>query len=122
VLKVAQNLSLKDNTEIYSLVENCCFMSNLRHPRFLVGIFTILLGMIAIGFRANRDSQTGGIVAIIAAALFIICWIWGIIEVATTNSLEGSQKKFWLIAVIAVPFVGGMLYSWLHSRRNTIVD
>lgn len=97
-------------------------MANLRHPRFLVGILTILLGMIAVGLRANRDLETSDTVAIVAGVLFVICWVWGIVEVATTNTLQGSQKKFWLIAVIAVPFVGGMLYHWLHSRRDTIVD
>lgn len=97
-------------------------MAHLLHPRFLTGILTILIGMVAIGFRANRNNDVGDVLVIIAAILFIVCWIWGIIEVATTDTLEGSQKKFWLIAVIAVPFVGGMLYHMLHSRRNTIVD
>lgn len=97
-------------------------MAHLRHPRFLLGVFTILLGMIAVGLRSNRDVETSDIVAIIAGVLFLICWVWGIVEVATTDTLQGSQKKFWLIAVIAIPFVGGMLYHWLHSKRNTIVD
>ena len=48
--------------------------------------------------------------------------VWSIIEVEKTDTLQGSQKKFWLIAVIAVPFVGGMLYHLLHSKRYTIVD
>lgn len=97
-------------------------MANLRHPRFLVGIFTILLGMIAVGLRSNRDNDTSDVVAIIAGVLFVGCWIWDIYEVATTNTLQGSQKKFWLIATIAIPFVGGMLYHWLHSKQDTIVD
>lgn len=97
-------------------------MAHLLHPRIIAGILTILLGVVAIGFRANRANNVGYVLTIVTLILFVVRWIWGIIEVATTNTLQGSQRKFWLIAVIAVPFIGGMLYHMLHSRRNTIVD
>lgn len=97
-------------------------MANTRHPNFLLGLLAIIVGAAAIGFFANKDNQTGIILVYITAALGIISWVWSIIEVQNTDTLQGSQKKFWRIAVIAVPFVGGMLYHLLHSRRDTIVD
>lgn len=97
-------------------------MANLRHPNFLLGIVAVLFHVIAIGMRANRNNYTGDVLTIIGAGLMLISWIWAIFEVQKTDSLEGSQKKFWLIVVIAIPFVGGILYHLLHSKRNTIVD
>ena len=97
-------------------------MANIRHPNFLLGIIAVMCHVIAIGLRANRNNSAGDVLTIIGAALMLISWVWAIFEVQNTDSLEGSQKKFWLIAVIAIPFVGGILYHLLHSKRNTIVD
>lgn len=97
-------------------------MANLRHPNFILGIVAVLFHVIAIGLRANREHRTADVLTIIGIALMFISWVWSIIEVQKTDTLEGSQKKFWLIAVIAIPFVGGILYHLLHSKRNTIVD
>jgi drug/metabolite transporter (DMT)-like permease len=97
-------------------------MANTRHPNFILGIIAIIAGAAAIGFYANKENSTGSIFIIITAVLGVISWVWSIIEVQKTNTLQGSQKKFWRIAVIAVPFVGGMLYHLLHSKPDTIVD
>lgn len=97
-------------------------MGNIRHPNFILGIVAVLLHAIAIGFRANRDHHTGDILSITGSVLMLVSWVWSIIEVQRTDTLLGSQKKFWRIAVIAIPFAGGMLYHLLHSKRNTIVD
>lgn len=56
----------------------------------------------------------------IGAFLAGLAWIWPIIEVATTNTLKGFQKKFWLIVVISVPVVGGLLYYVMHNKKNKI--
>ena len=97
-------------------------MANTRHPNFILGILSIIVGAAAIGFYANKDGETGVILIYITALMGVVSWIWSIIEVQKTDTLQGSQKKFWRIAVIAIPFVGGMLYHLLHSKRNTIVD
>lgn len=97
-------------------------MANLRHPNFILGIIAIAMLCISVAFRNNRMSSTGNALVIITAVLMTISWIWSIVEVAKTDTLEGGQKVLWTIVVVAVPFVGGMLYHWLHSRRNTIVD
>ncbi|GAA4730950.1 PLDc N-terminal domain-containing protein [Flavisolibacter ginsenosidimutans] len=97
-------------------------MTNLRHPNFILGLVAIFVLVLSIGFRNNRDNNTGDVLIIISAVLMTVSWIWSIFEVQKTDTLEGGQKVVWLIAVIAIPFVGGMLYHWLHSKRNTIVD
>jgi len=96
-------------------------MANARHPNFILGAIAVLVGAIALGLRTTGDNQTASTLMIGAFALGIIHWIWSIIDVARTDSLLGSQKKFWLIGVIAIP-IGGMFYYLLHSKRNTIVD
>lgn len=97
-------------------------MANIRHPNFILAIIAVLFHVIAIGMRANRHSEAGDILTIIGAVLMFVSWVWSIFEVQKTNSLEGSQKKFWRIAVVAIPFVGGVFYHLLHSKPNTIVD
>lgn len=97
-------------------------MTNLRHPNFILGAVAVLMHAIGIGLRANRDNNTGDVFSLIGSALMLVSWVWSIITVIKTDTLIGSQKKFWLIAVIAIPFAGGMLYYLLHSKRHTIVD
>lgn len=97
-------------------------MANLRHPNFILGIVAIIMLGVSVAFRNNRESETGDVLVIVTAVLMTISWIWSIVEVAKTDTLEAGQKVLWTIAVVAIPFVGGMLYHWLHSKRNTIVD
>lgn len=97
-------------------------MANTKHPNFILGIIAIIAGAAAIGFFANKENSTANVLVIITAVLGVVSWVWSIIEVQKTDSLQGSQKKFWRIAVVAVPFVGGMLYHLLHSKQDTIVD
>lgn len=97
-------------------------MTNLRHPNFILGLVAIVLGAVSLGFRNNRSNEVGDILMIGVAVLMTVSWIWSIFEVIRTDTLDGGQKVLWTIAVVAIPFVGGMLYHWLHHRRNTIVD
>jgi Mg2+ and Co2+ transporter CorA len=97
-------------------------MANIRHPLFLTGILALLLHLAALALRTSRNNSVADILTIAGAGLMVVCWVWSIFAVANTGTLQGSQKKFWLIAVIAIPFVGGMLYQIMHSKRNTIVD
>ncbi len=97
-------------------------MANIKHPNFIVAIVAIILGLMSIGFRSNRENSVGDILSISAAVLAIVSWVWSIFEVQTTSTLQGSQRKIWRIVVVAVPFAGGILYHLMHSRRNSIVD
>lgn len=97
-------------------------MANIRHPLFIVGIIALLMHAVSIGLYTARYHDVADYLMIGGFALMAICWIWSIIEVSATNTLQGSQRKFWLIAVICIPFVAGMFYHLMHSKRNTIVD
>jgi hypothetical protein len=95
-------------------------MKNWTHPSFIIGVVSIILLFIGIGMKANA-ARSGDIIIIISVGLGAIHWIWTIFDVANTNTLKGQQKKFWLIAVIAAPVLGGMLYYTMHLKRNKII-
>ena len=97
-------------------------MANIRHPNFILGVIAVLLHIVAIALRTNRNNQVADIVMIGGFGLMVVSWIWSIFEVQNTSTLQGSQRKFWSIAVISIPFIGGMFYHMMHSKRNTIVD
>jgi Na+/proline symporter len=97
-------------------------MANIRHPNFILGIIAILLHAVALALRTTANNEVADILSITASGLMVVSWVWSVIEVIKTDTLQGSQKKFWLIGVIAIPFAGGMLYHLMHSKRNTIVD
>lgn len=97
-------------------------MANIRHPLFIVGILAVLAHVVAIALFTNRNNSAADVFMIGGFALMAICWVWSIIEVSTTSTLEGPKRRFWLIATIAIPFIGGMLYHMMHSKRNRVVD
>ena len=97
-------------------------MANIRHPLFMTGILSVILHIIGIALRTSSNHATADILTIAGFVLMGVCWVWGVVEVATTSTLQGSQRKFWLIATIAIPFIGAMFYHMMHSKRNTIVD
>ena len=96
-------------------------MANIRHPNFILAILSFIVAAVAVGLRTSNDHEKADVFMIIAIIMGGIHWIWSIIDVARTDSLHGSQKKFWLIGVIAIP-IGGLFYYLMHSKRNTIVD
>ena len=95
-------------------------MQTQQHPNFILGIISFIVLFLGIGLRAN-SYQTGDYV--IAASVFLgaIHWIWCIADVAKTDSLRPSQRKFWLIIIIVVPGFGSMIYYIMHFRRNKVV-
>ena len=95
-------------------------MKNMKHPSFLIGLFSILL--LIVGVIAKNTGARGGDYIIIAAVIFGgIHWIWSIIDVATRSDMKPFQKRFWLIAVVAAPAIGGMLFYIMHQDRNKLV-
>lgn len=96
-------------------------MANIRHPNLILAFVAVILGVIAIGLYTARNNSVASVFMVIAMILGVVHWIWSIIDVAKTDTLKGSQKRFWLIAVICIPF-GGTFYYLMHSKRNTIVD
>lgn len=94
-------------------------MKNTRHPNFIFGIIVILLVLIGIGLKANGYRE-GDYVLIGSTVLGAIHWIWAIIDVAGRADLKSFQKRFWLIAVIAVPAFGSLVFYVLHQEKDKI--
>lgn len=78
--------------------------------------------MIGVGFKAN-GYQSGDYIIYGGVALGAIHYIWSIIDVIGRNrdDLRGFQKRFWLIAVVAVPALGSLLFYIMHQQRDKIV-
>jgi uncharacterized membrane protein len=96
-------------------------MKNLRHPSFILAVISIIVFFIGIILKANRYHEAGDIVIISGIVLGGIHWIWSIIDVSSRHDLKPYQKTFWLIAVIACPVLGAMLFYSMHQARNKIV-
>ena len=60
-------------------------MANTRHPNFILGILSIIVGAAAIGFYANKESSTADVLIIITAVMGVVSWVWSIIEVEKTE-------------------------------------
>jgi len=95
-------------------------MNNLKHPNFILAVVSIILFLIGIIMRAN-SSEFGTYVIIFSLILGGIHWVWSIVDVIKRTDLKPFQKRFWLIAVIAAPGIGGMLFYTLHQRSGRIV-
>jgi len=96
-------------------------MKNLKHPSFILAVISIIVLFVGIGLRANRMNREGDIVIIASVVLGAIHWIWSIIDVSSRTDLKAFQKRFWLIAVVACPVLGAMLFYAMHQTRDKIV-
>ena len=95
-------------------------MKNMLHPSFLLAIVSIVLLFVGIILKVNAN-ENGDIVMIIAAILGGIHWIWSIVDVSSRGDLKPFQKRFWLIAVVAAPALGGMLFYIMHQKAGRII-
>jgi hypothetical protein len=95
-------------------------MKNLKHPAFIIGIVSIIILFVGIGLKAN-GYRSGDFVIIASIVLGAIHWIWSIIDVAGRSDMKPFQKRFWLIAVIAAPAIGGLLFYAMHQSKDRIV-
>lgn len=94
-------------------------MKNLRHPNFILAISSGIVLIIGIGLRANAY-PFGDYVIIASAVMGVVHYIWSITDVISRHDLKPFQKRFWLIAVVACPLIGGMLFYVLHQRGGRI--
>ena len=94
-------------------------MKHMKHPNFILAIVSIIVLLIGIGMRfygyAGGDYVIG-----FSALLGAIHYIWSIIDVVG-GDLKGEKRIPWLIAVIACPVLGGMLYYVMHQTRGRII-
>ena len=95
-------------------------MKNLKHPSFILGIISIIVLFIGIGLYANGYASAYYVI-IASAVLGGIHWIWSIIDVAGRTDMKPFQKRFWLIAVVAVPVLGALLFYMLHQTKDKII-
>lgn len=94
-------------------------MKNMRHPSFILGIVSVVILFIGIGMKAT-GYRFGDYVIIASVVLGGIHWIWSIIDVATRTDMKPFQKRFWLIAVIAAPALGGLIFYSMHQKAGKI--
>ena len=94
-------------------------MKNMKHPNFILGIVSIILVIVGTVIKAD-SSRVGDYVIIGAVVLGAIHWIWGIIDVVGRTDLKPFQKRFWLIAVIAAPAIGALVFYVMHQTRNRL--
>jgi len=95
-------------------------MKNLRHPSFILAIISIVVTFVGIGMKAY--GYRGGDYTLIAAVVLGgIHWIWTIVDVAGKNDMKPFQRRFWLIAVVAAPVLGGLLFYTLHQKAGKII-
>ena len=95
-------------------------MKNLRHPNFILAILSAIVLFLGIGFRANGYAA-GDYILGAGALLAGIHWIWAIVDVISRHDMKAYQKRFWLIAVVAVPVFGAMVFYGLHQEKDKIV-
>lgn len=95
-------------------------MKNMKHPAFLIGVVSIIVLIIGIGLKIYAY-RFGDYVIYFSVFLGAIHWLWSIIDVSKRTDLKGEQKVFWLIAVVAAPVIGGMLFYTMHQRAGKIV-
>lgn len=94
-------------------------MKNLKHPSFILGVISIIVMFVGIGMK-SFGYRGGDYVLIAATALGGIHWIWTIFDVVARKDMKAFQKRFWLIAVIAAPVLGGMLFYAMHQKAGKI--
>ena len=95
-------------------------MKNLKKPSFITFVIGVILVFIGIGMK-SYGHLAGNYILLAGLALFGIFWIWSIAMVLSAIDLKPFQKRFWMIAVIAVPVLGGLVFHFLHNRAGRIV-
>lgn len=95
-------------------------MKNLRKPAFFFGIAGAVVFFIGLAMK-SMEYDNSRVVMYIGLLMGAIFWLWAIAEVIAADDLKQVQRMFWLILVVAVPVFGGLLFHFLHQRRNKIV-
>lgn len=94
-------------------------MKNLKKPSFITFLFAVVLLFIGIGTK-SYGYRGGDYILYAGFALLGIFWIWSIAMVLGAVDLKPFQKRFWMIAVIAVPVLGGLVFHVMHNRAGRI--
>jgi len=93
----------------------------MKRASFTTFIIGTLLVFIGIGMK-TYGTNAGSIILYIGFALMGVFWIWSIINVLTAPDMRPFQKRFWMIAVIAVPVLGGLVFHFMHRKAGKIIS
>ena len=96
-------------------------MKNFTHPNFLLGVFSGIIVIIGVVMLTNGYAF-GDYVIGFAAVLGAIHWIWAITDVSRRDDLRPKDRIVWLIATVACPLLGAMLFYSLHRVPNKTVS
>ena len=94
-------------------------MKNLKKPSFITfftGVVVLFAGL-ALKTSGNASSH---FLIVAGLGLMGIFWIWSIVIVLSAADLKAFQKRFWMIAVIAVPVLGGLVFHIMHNKAGRI--
>jgi general stress protein CsbA len=95
-------------------------MKNITRPSFITFIIGAVLLFLGIGMKYY--GHVFGDYLLWAGILLIgIFWIWSIALVLGATDMKPYQKRFWMIAVIAVPVMGGLVFHLMHNRTGKII-
>jgi hypothetical protein len=94
-------------------------MKNLKKPSFITFIIGVLILFIGLATKSSGNSISN-ILIYIGIALVGIFWIWSIVIVLSAPDLKPFQKRFWMIAVISVPVLGGLVFHIMHNKVGRI--
>ena len=94
-------------------------MKNLKRPSFITFLVGVLAMFIGIGIKTNGN-RAGDYLMYAGVALIGIFWFWSITIVLTAPDMKPFQKRFWMIAVIAVPVLGGLVFHIMHNKAGRL--
>ena len=94
-------------------------MKNLKRPSFLTFVAGVILMFLGLAIKTNGN-RGGDYIMYGGFALIGLFWLWSISIVLTAPDMKPFQKRFWMIAVIAVPVLGGLVFHIMHNKAGRI--
>jgi len=61
-----------------------------------------------------------GIFSLVFGAIYLIFWLWMLIDAITATHLSGTEKLIWVLVIIFLPCLGSVLYFFLGRRRRVV--
>ncbi|MEJ7913913.1 MAG: hypothetical protein WKF70_12215 [Chitinophagaceae bacterium] len=94
-------------------------MKNLKKPSFLTFVAGVITLFVGLALKSSGSSSSH-ILILLGLGFIGVFWVWSIVMVLTAPDLKPFQKRFWMIAVIAVPAMGGLVFHIMHNKAGRI--